>query len=334
MTSHVSELLTDVHTRLYTHYHQKEGSERCDYSSCSFRQSPASWGEVKCSFISCLVVYLTTIFSNYSIYRRWQCHKWIMMDWKGLGRKRSWPNFKVLYRYSLGGTEENHEKTSIRVTGRRGRDLNPRPPEYEGVLTTRPRRSVNFVSQQLHVTSWAKFELALALKTWLLLNSRWQGSALSYLSPALKHVQLVTIPQNHNPNFRRNIRQVFALVRYWPHISVTRICLRWRGLCAHRLLQSTVTAQCLILVCQYTSAKCVKWQTDTCKRTFLVAHQNCIPFHLNYLRPVWNCSLSRSVVVMCTECHTCKFWQSWYVTLWSPFLATLWKWCTFLVSFS
>jgi hypothetical protein len=26
------------------------------------------------------------------------------------GRKRSWPNFKVLYRYLFGGNEKNHEK--------------------------------------------------------------------------------------------------------------------------------------------------------------------------------------------------------------------------------
>jgi hypothetical protein len=33
-----------------------------------------------------------------------------MMIWKGLGRKGSWLNFKVLSQYLLGGTEKNHEK--------------------------------------------------------------------------------------------------------------------------------------------------------------------------------------------------------------------------------
>jgi hypothetical protein len=33
-----------------------------------------------------------------------------MMIWKGLGRKRSLPNFKVPSRHFTGGTEENHEK--------------------------------------------------------------------------------------------------------------------------------------------------------------------------------------------------------------------------------
>jgi hypothetical protein len=33
----------------------------------------------------------------------------MMMNLKGLGRKRSWPNFKVLSRHSPGGTEENHK---------------------------------------------------------------------------------------------------------------------------------------------------------------------------------------------------------------------------------
>jgi hypothetical protein len=29
-------------------------------------------------------------------------------NWKGFGRKRSWPTYKVPYRHSPGGTEENH----------------------------------------------------------------------------------------------------------------------------------------------------------------------------------------------------------------------------------
>jgi hypothetical protein len=58
------------------------------------------------------------------------------MNWKRFGRKRSWPNFKVLSRNSPGGTEETAKKTSIWIAGRRGPDLNPGPPEYEGVLAT------------------------------------------------------------------------------------------------------------------------------------------------------------------------------------------------------
>jgi hypothetical protein len=33
-----------------------------------------------------------------------------MMNWKGFGRKWSWPNFTVLSRHSPAGTEKNHEK--------------------------------------------------------------------------------------------------------------------------------------------------------------------------------------------------------------------------------
>jgi hypothetical protein len=33
-----------------------------------------------------------------------------MMNWKGFGRKWSWPNFKVLSWHFLGEIEENHEK--------------------------------------------------------------------------------------------------------------------------------------------------------------------------------------------------------------------------------
>jgi hypothetical protein len=32
-----------------------------------------------------------------------------MMKWKGCGRKREWPNFKVLPQHLYGRTEENHE---------------------------------------------------------------------------------------------------------------------------------------------------------------------------------------------------------------------------------
>jgi hypothetical protein len=61
---------------------------------------------------------------------------------KGFGRKRSWPNFKVLPRKSSGGTKEKQETLS-QDSRSPGRDLKPGPPEYEaGVLTTGPRRSM------------------------------------------------------------------------------------------------------------------------------------------------------------------------------------------------
>jgi hypothetical protein len=41
----------------------------------------------------------------------------MMTNWKGFGRKRSWPNFKVLSRHSPGGTEKNHEKTQVSIAG-------------------------------------------------------------------------------------------------------------------------------------------------------------------------------------------------------------------------
>jgi hypothetical protein len=48
---------------------------------------------------------------------------------------------EVIYENSSIETEENHKKTENRRS--RGRDLNPRPPQYEtGVLYTCPRRSV------------------------------------------------------------------------------------------------------------------------------------------------------------------------------------------------
>jgi hypothetical protein len=71
----------------------------------------------------------------------------MMMNWKGFGRKRSWPKFKVLHRYSPGVTEKQRKtKNSIRIGGSRGRDSNPELPKYEAeVLTTRPRLSISFI---------------------------------------------------------------------------------------------------------------------------------------------------------------------------------------------
>jgi hypothetical protein len=61
-----------------------------------------------------------------------------MINCKGFGRKRPWPNFKVLYRRSPEGIGENHE--NAQDTRSPGPDLKPGPPEYETeVLTTRPR---------------------------------------------------------------------------------------------------------------------------------------------------------------------------------------------------
>jgi hypothetical protein len=64
------------------------------------------------------------------------------MNWKGCGRKRSWPNL----RYYSGICQERLRKTTKNLSQDSrslGRDLNPGRPEYEaGVLTTRSRRPV------------------------------------------------------------------------------------------------------------------------------------------------------------------------------------------------
>jgi hypothetical protein len=63
------------------------------------------------------------------------------MNWKRCGIKRSWPNLR---RYP-GICVEGLRKTTTNLSQDSrspGRDLNPGPPEYEGVLTTRPGRSV------------------------------------------------------------------------------------------------------------------------------------------------------------------------------------------------
>jgi hypothetical protein len=71
------------------------------------------------------------------------------MNWKGSGRKRSWPNFKVLYRNSPGRTEKN-TKTLNQDIRSPGRDLKPGPLEYEA--GPRTRRPVSDELQRTHIT--------------------------------------------------------------------------------------------------------------------------------------------------------------------------------------
>jgi hypothetical protein len=51
-----------------------------------------------------------------------------MMNWKGFGKKRSSPNFKVLFRHSPGVTEGNLETLNHDIRSQ-GRDMKPEPPE-------------------------------------------------------------------------------------------------------------------------------------------------------------------------------------------------------------
>jgi hypothetical protein len=65
-----------------------------------------------------------------------------MMNWKGCERKRSWPNLRYYPSICLEGPRKTVQNLS-QDSWSPGRDLNPRPPEYEaGVLTTRLRRWV------------------------------------------------------------------------------------------------------------------------------------------------------------------------------------------------
>jgi hypothetical protein len=58
-----------------------------------------------------------------------------MINWKGFGRKRAWPNFKVLPDIRLEGMKKIFSQYSLSP----GRDLNSGPLEYEagGVYLTR-----------------------------------------------------------------------------------------------------------------------------------------------------------------------------------------------------
>jgi hypothetical protein len=64
---------------------------------------------------------------------------------------KSWVYWKVLSGNSSGGNEENHENPSQDCLSP-NRDLNQGPPEYEGVLTTRPRRSIDDECDKLLMT--------------------------------------------------------------------------------------------------------------------------------------------------------------------------------------
>jgi hypothetical protein len=75
------------------------------------------------------------------------------MNWKGCGRKRSWPNKRHYPGIFLEGLRKSTKNLSWDSRSP-GRDLNPGPPEYKaGVLTTRKRRSVIFLSCPCAYTS-------------------------------------------------------------------------------------------------------------------------------------------------------------------------------------
>jgi hypothetical protein len=88
-----------------------------------------------------LVCNITTLFQQLKTIQR-QMKGWLVSD----ELERFWKDavvakFKVPSRYSPRGTEKNHENLR-QDSWSPDRDVNPGRPEYEGVLTTRPRYSV------------------------------------------------------------------------------------------------------------------------------------------------------------------------------------------------
>jgi hypothetical protein len=75
----------------------------------------------------------------------------MMFSWKGFRRKRSWPNCKVLFRHSPGGTEENHKKPEpeSQIAG---------PRIEPGTFRIRSR-SVNHSIATLGITDGVKYML-------------------------------------------------------------------------------------------------------------------------------------------------------------------------------
>jgi hypothetical protein len=65
----------------------------------------------------------------------------MMINWKGFGGKRSWPNFKVLSWHFPRGTEENQEKPQS--------DSWPLGPRFEPDTSQIQSRSVNHLTMML-----------------------------------------------------------------------------------------------------------------------------------------------------------------------------------------
>jgi hypothetical protein len=79
----------------------------------------------------------------------WKDDRWII-NCKGCGWNRSWPNFKVLSQHLLRGTEKTTISFSL-YSQSLGQDLNPGPPKYEAALSTsRPWHSVLAVKMEAY----------------------------------------------------------------------------------------------------------------------------------------------------------------------------------------
>jgi hypothetical protein len=89
----------------------------------------------------------------------------MMMNWKGFGRRRSWPNFNVLSRHSPGGTEKNYEKIcqGIRSSG----------PRFEPGTSRLRSKNVNHSTTMFDNTFHANcFLLISAEEHWLPLSRK------------------------------------------------------------------------------------------------------------------------------------------------------------------
>jgi hypothetical protein len=76
-----------------------------------------------------------------------------MADWKGCGRKRSWPNLRYYPGICPEGLRKRMKNLS-HYSRSAGRDLNMVRTEYEaGVLTTQQRRLVLYVVDNVGVNN-------------------------------------------------------------------------------------------------------------------------------------------------------------------------------------
>jgi hypothetical protein len=104
-------------------------------------------------FTYLFILYLPMLFSNLRLYTfEWKGDRW-MMNWKGCGTKRRWPDLSS-YLGNFWRNWGNPREETCQNSRSPVQYLNPGPPKYEAeMLTTQPRRSLLNVrlTQKYHV---------------------------------------------------------------------------------------------------------------------------------------------------------------------------------------
>jgi hypothetical protein len=167
----------------------------------------------------------------------------MMINYKGFGRKRLWPNFKVLYLRSPGGTEENHknlyqdsmspgprlEPWTSRI---RSRSVNHSTKTFGWALDKRYKsRSRKLQNERLHNVC-CKYDIVRMIKS---RNMRWKANIM--YAGKMKNVNFSRKPQrkryherpknpwkdNIKTYLRESVKWTFMNIFYIPKIR-TFLC--------------------------------------------------------------------------------------------------------------